>query len=533
MVAWALDHRWSMVFLAILSFFGAIVLQGVAGGAGFVPISDRGEVEVIVEAPPTANLAFTSERTEAIAAIARQHPEVEYSYSTIGTPLPMRTPGVDQGHIYLKLTPRHERTISQARLGEILRDEFRQVAGVRTSVFTGGFGGAFKEIQLQLKGPDATVLAQLGDSALALVKDVPGAVDVGLSARGAREELTVEVDRGMAGALGLTVGQVGQAMRVAFAGIDAGDWVDPSGRTRDVRVRLDAGARQRPADLVRLPLTVFDAQGRARTVPLGQVARISSETAPAQIDHLDRTRVVTLEANTYNRPLNDITTDMKARLTQLSLPPGYAITEGGWNQQQNDTFSSIFIALGIAVLLMYLILVVQFSSFLDPIAILVSLPLSLIGVVVALIVTGDTLNIMSLMGVMLLMGIVTKNAILLIDFAKWAREERGLPLRDALVEAGRIRLRPILMTTFALIAGMLPVALGAGEGADFNAPLGRAVIGGVITSTILTLLVIPTFYEIVDAFRERVTGLAGRFIGGAEAWRPKTGEHPLPEGQGI
>ncbi len=529
-VSWALDHRWSMVVLALLSFFGAIGLQRVAGGAGFVPISDRGEVEVIVEGPPTANLDFTAERTEAIAAIARRHPEVLYSYSTIGTPLPMRTPGVDQGHIYLKLSPRHERAVSQARLGEILRDEFKQVGGVRASVFTGGFGGAFKEIQLQLKGPDATVLAQLGDSALVLTRQVPGAVDVGLSSRGAREELTVEIDRGMAGALGLTVGQVSQAMRVAFAGIDAGDWVDPSGKTRDVRVRLVAEARQRPADLARLPLTVMDASGQVRTVPLGQVARISTETAPAQIDHLDRSRVITLEANTYGRPLNDITMDMKAALQKgLTMPPGYGITEGGWNQQQNDTFSSIFLALGIAVLLMYLILVVQFGSFLDPIAILVSLPLSLIGVVIALIITGDTLNIMSLMGVMLLMGIVTKNSILLIDFAKWAREERGLSLRDALVEAGRIRLRPILMTTFALVAGMLPVSLGLGEGADFNAPLGRAVIGGVITSTILTLLVIPTFYEIIDGFRERLTRFASRFIGGAEAWRPKTGEHPVPE----
>src|SRR5690242_21575092 len=166
------------------------------------------------------------------------------------------------------------------------------------------------------------------------------------------------------------------------------------------------------------------------------------------------------------------------------------------------------VALGVAVLLMYLILVVQFGSFLDPIAILVSLPLSLIGVVLALLVTGSTINIMSLIGVILLMGIVAKNAILLIDFAKWARE-RGIPLRESLIEAGRIRLRPIIMTTLALIAGMLPVAVGHGEGADFRAPLGRAVIGGVITSTLLTLLVIPTFYDILAGSRERV----GRWLG--------------------
>ena len=527
LVAWALDHRWSMVALALLSFVGAIVLQGAAGGAGFVPISDRSELEVIVEAPASANLAFTMERSEAIAAIARQHPEVMYSYITAGTPLPLRTPGVDQSYLYFKLTPHAKRKLSEAQLGALLRKEFKQVAGVNVSVFTGGFGGAFKELQLQLRGPDAVVLAGLGEQALVAARTVPGAVDVSLSARGPRDELTVEVDRALAGSLGLSVGQIGLAMRAAFAGIDAGDWVDPNGRTRDVRVRLAPEARQRAADLDRLPLSVIGNDGQPHTVPLGQVARITVQRAPAQIDHLDRTRVITLEANTQGAPLSDVTTAMKAKLAGITFPPGYAVTEGGWNQQQNDTFSSIFTALGIAVLLMYLILVVQFGSFLDPIAILISLPLSLIGVVVALIVTGDTLNIMSLMGVMLLMGIVAKNSILLIDFAKWAREERGTPLREALIEAGRIRLRPILMTTFALIAGMIPVSLGLGEGADFNAPLGRAVIGGVITSTILTLLVIPTFYEILDGLRNRFAALAGKFLGGSAAWRAKTAEHPV------
>ncbi len=482
-VSWALDHRWSMVGLATLSFVGAIALQMVAGGGGFVPLSDRSELEAIVEAPASSNLAYTMERSDAIAAIAMQHPEVVSSYITAGTPLPLRTPGVDQAYIYFKLTPRGQRKLSEAALGAILRREFRQVGGVNTSVFTGGFGGALKELQMQFRGPDATVLSLLGAEALDSARTVPGAADVALSARGPRQELSVEIDRGLASAMGLSVASIGLAMRVAFAGVDAGDWVDPSGKTRDVRVRLAPDARQRAADLQRMPLNVIGADGRPHTVSLGQVARVTLEQAPAQIDHLDRTRVVTLEANTEGRPLSDVTQAMKEKLAGITMPPGYTVTEGGWNQEQNETYASIFTALGIAVLLMYLILVVQFGSFLDPLAILVSLPLSLIGVVVALIATGDTLNIMSLMGVMLLMGIVAKNSILLIDFAKWAREEQGMSLRDALIKAGRIRLRPILMTTFALIAGMLPVALGAGEGADFNAPLGRAVIGGVITST--------------------------------------------------
>jgi HAE1 family hydrophobic/amphiphilic exporter-1 len=205
---------------------------------------------------------------------------------------------------------------------------------------------------------------------------------------------------------------------------------------------------------------------------------------------------------------------IEARLgAELELPPGYIVTQGGQTEEQREVFTRIFTALGVAVALMYLVLVVQFGSFLDPVAIMVSLPLSLIGVVGALMLTGDTLNIMSLIGVILLMGIVAKNAILLIDFAKWS-EEAGMPRREAIIEAGRARLRPILMTTFALVAGMIPVALGQGEGADFRAPLGRAVIGGVITSTFLTLLVIPTIYDILAGWRD---GLRSLFTRGAPA----------------
>jgi HAE1 family hydrophobic/amphiphilic exporter-1 len=528
-IGWALDHRWAMVGLALASFFGALMLQAKFGGGGFVPLSDRSEVEVIVEAPASANIDFTRARTEAVAALARKHPEVAYTYATIGSALPGRTPGVDQADIYVKLVPKADRTISQNDLGAVFRREFATVAGVNVSVFTGGFGGAMKEIQMQFRGPDATILTQLGERAVEEVRKVPGAVDVGLSVRGAREELTVDVDRGLAGSMGLTIGQVAQAMRPAFAGIHQGDWVDPTGETRDVRIRLAPDARRRAADLAQLPITMTGPDRRTHTVPLGQFARIRTEAAPGQIDHVDRNRVISVEANTQGRSLNAVQGSIQATLAKLKLPPGYELAIGGESRDRAQVFVNVFTALGIAVLLMYLILVVQFGSFLDPIAILISLPLSLIGVVIALIITHDTLNIMSLIGVILLMGIVAKNAILLIDFAKRAREQRGLPLREALIEAGRIRLRPILMTTFALIAGMVPVALGRGEGADFRAPLGRAVIGGVITSTVLTLLVIPTFYEIIDTIRTRFTRLASRAFGGAANWRPKTAEHPIPE----
>ncbi len=305
----------------------------------------------------------------------------------------------------------------------------------------------------------------------------------------------------MAGSLGITVGQLAQALRPAFAGIDSGDWVDPEGETRDVEVRLIPGARTYMRDIEGLPLMVFGQEGAAASLPLAQVASISQSLGPARIDHLNRDRVITVGANTAGRPLSEVMRDINQALAGIALPAGYRITQGGEVEDQQEVFTRILTALALAIMLMYLVLVIQFGSFLDPLAILASLPLSLIGVMLALLVSGATLNLMSMIGVILLAGIVAKNAILLIDFAKWSHEE-GMSLREALIRAGRVRLRPILMTTFALIAGMVPVALGWGEGADFRRPLGMAVIGGVITSTLLTLLVIPTFYEILAGGRD-------------------------------
>jgi HAE1 family hydrophobic/amphiphilic exporter-1 len=356
------------------------------------------------------------------------------------------------------------------------------------------------------------------------MRQVPGAVDVGLSTKGQKPELDVQVDRGLAGSLGVTVGQVAQALRPAFAGIDVGDWIDPSGETRDVTVRISPASRAVVADLESLPLVVTTADGSVATVPLGQVARVTPSIGPARIDHLNRDRVVNVEANTQGRPLSAVVDETVARIEKsVIFPPGYGLSQGGEAEEQAEIFSQMFVAIGVAVMLMYFVLVVQFGSFLEPLAIMLSLPLSLIGVMLALLVTGKPLEIMSMIGVILLVGIVAKNAILLIDFAKWS-EEKGLDRREALIHAGHVRLRPILMTTFALVAGMVPVALGAGEGGDFRAPLGITVIGGVITSTVLTLLVIPTVYEVLADSRD---WLIARFTRRAARSVPSL-EHRVP-----
>jgi len=569
-IAWALDHRAAMVTIAALTFFASFFLpsRGLTGlaaaivgiaiivfglntrrvpgmvralivvgglvafvalprlvppvrtvGTAFFPEDDRAEFIMALETPPGSNLEYSRLKAEEAAGIARQHPEVVYTYTTLGNGA---TGGVDEGNIYVRTVPKNKRSKTVEKLAEELRHETSRMSGASISVFTSDFGGGFKQIQLQLRGQDVAALAQAADMVRAEVQKVPGAVDIGLSTKGQKPELEIELNRGVAGSLGLTVGQVAQSLRPAFAGVDAGYWIDPTGKSRKVTVRLTPESRQRASDLEQLPMVVVGPNGLPSTMPLGQVATIRSGIGPSIIDHLNREPVVTVELNTAGRAAGDVTADIQSRLDKMRLPAGVRYTIGGDAESQAEVFGQIFSALGLAVLLMYLILVVQFGSFVDPVAILMSLPLSLIGVMVALAITGKTINIMSLIGVILLMGIVAKNAILLIDFAKWAREERGVPLRESLIEAGAIRLRPILMTTFALIAGMLPVAFGRGEGAQFRAPLGVAVIGGVITSTFLTLLVIPTGYEILDEGRHAFA----RWFGISP--KQMTGEHPVP-----
>lgn len=421
----------------------------------------------------------------------------------------------------MKLAPKSERSITQSEVSKRTRDAIDQLVGLDASISSGGPGGPQKEIQIQLTGPDVETLNDLADQAMQKVLTVDGAVDVALSTRGRRPEYQVDIDRDLAATLGLSVGQVAQALRPAFAGVDAGDWVDPSGQTRNVRVRYAADARASENDLTSMPLVIAGPSGESpRMIPLGQITQTRLRQGPSRIEHLDRDRVVSVEANTQDRPMGAVVQNIESQMATIDFPSGYSYKQGGDVENQRDVFRRMAVALAVGILMMYLVLVVQFSSFLEPLPILISLPLSLIGVMAALLITDTTLNLMSMIGVVLLMGIVAKNAILLVDFAKWSQED-GMNLEDAIIEAGGVRLRPILMTSVAIIAGMLPVALGGGEGGEFRAPLGIAVIGGVITSTILTLLVIPTFYDIVVRSRMWATKKLG---GGDDA--PEDPEDP-------
>ena len=514
-IAWALNHRLAMVMLATASFVGALALpaKGLVGSA-FFPVQDRSEFILLLEMTPGSSLELTTDRVAEAARLARSVDGVAYTYATVGG----IGGTVDEASVYVRLVPKKERNRHQDAIGAEVSAKVDALAGVNAAVVAGGFANQ-KQIQLVLNGPDIVTMANIADELVKEVKQVPGAVDVGVSTRGQKPELEVRIDRDLAASVGLSLGQVAQALRPAFAGIDVGDWTDPNGETRDVRVRFAKDYRNKADDLASMPLVVAGPEG-AHTIPLGQIAEISAGRGPAQIQHVDRDQVIIVQANARGLPLSEVLKGINERLDAYNMPPGYSIWQSGDVETQKEVFGRMFGALGVAVMLMYLILVVQFGSFLDPLAIMLSLPLSLIGVMLALLLTSSTVNLMSMIGIILLMGIVAKNAILLVDFAKWA-EEKGLDRKAAIIEAGGTRLRPILMTSVAIVAGMIPVAVGLGEGADFRAPLGRAVIGGIITSTFLTLLVIPTLYDMLSSWRE---AFFRRFMPGMLV---KHAEHPV------
>ncbi len=490
-IAWALHHRKWMTAIALLSFVGAIVLQAKWGGTAFLPASDSGNLMIEVRTPPSSSVEYAKLKMERAAEVARSLPETKETNSNIAS---------NGGRIYVDIGKRNTRARGAKEVAAELREKVRTLVGAEYTVLDDLNNGARKPIQIDFTGPDSRKLLEITSAYMDKLRQVPGAVDVGLSQQDPRKELKIELNRGLANSMGISANDAAQALRVAFAGIEVGDWVDPGGETRDVAVRLDPADRVSKENIERLPIAVT---GSNLMVPLEQIATISMGKGPSGIEHANGKRNITVSANAQGRSPGEVTEDAMKLAKSMEFPPGYGLELGGAGQDQKELFTEMTIALVSGIGLMYLILVMQFGSFTAPLAVMLSLPLSLIGVVVALIVTRGTLNLMSFIGIIMLMGLVAKNAILLLDATR-KREAEGVDREEALMDAGRKRLRPILMTTFALIAGMFPVALGLGEGGEFYQPLAVAIIGGTITSTLLTLLVVPTFYDSIEIARDRM-----------------------------
>ncbi|HEX6307080.1 MAG TPA: efflux RND transporter permease subunit [Longimicrobiales bacterium] len=497
LVDWALRHRRATVGIAVAAFFGSFLLFPFIGG-GFFPDTDESQFSVGFETPEGSSLEYTRSRADAILRTLATLDGVEYTYTTIGAGA---TGTVTNGSVYVRLEPRSEREKSQQELMVEARGKLASLYGARVSVsLADAESGGGKPIQVNLRGPEVAVLQTLSDTVFAIMSRMSGIVDLESSLGQPRPEYRIEVNRDLANELGLDVGQIAGAVRPLLAGQAVTTWQDPQGEERDVVVQVDPARRATFTDIATLPVAtpMRAVSGAAPTVPLGQIARIETGTAPAQIDRSDLERVATVAANTEpDYSVQEASGAINAALADLELPESYTVRLGGETEQLQETFGYVIESLLLAIILIFLILASQFESFSQPLAIMMALPLSLIGVLLALLITNDTMNMMSMIGVIMLMGLVTKNAILLVDNAN-ERRALGADRHTALVEAGRVRLRPIIMTTAAMIFGMLPIALAMGEGGGFRAPMARSVIGGLITSTMLTLIVVPVAYTYFD-----------------------------------
>ena len=506
-IAWALHHRVWMFLFAILTFVAAIGLHMWKGGSSFLPASDAGVLAIEVRTPASSSLEYAKLKVEAAATLARTLPEAKATNSNV-------TP--NGGRVYVDIGKSIDRARTHVAIAKDLRALTARLVGAEYVVLEDFNMGAQKPVQIRFTGPDSRQLLQITSEFMTRLRQVPGAADVGLSEQDPQNELKIELDRGLANALGISANDAAQALRVAFAGVEVGDWVDPAGETRDVAVRLAPEDRVDASNIERLPVAVGTVAGGAnQIVPLEQIATITIGKAPSQIQHSDGKRQITVSANAQGRASGEVTADALKIAKAMAYPPGYGVELAGGSRDQQEVFGRMGVALAAGIALMYLILVVQFGSFTAPLPVMLSLPLSLIGVVTALLLTKNTLNLMSFIGVIMLMGLVAKNAILLLDAAR--NEERaGVDREQALMHAGRKRFRPILMTTLALIAGMMPVAIGVGEGGEFYRPMAVAIIGGTITSTLLTLLVIPSFYDSIEIWREKLMRLIARLRGKAD-----------------
>jgi hydrophobic/amphiphilic exporter-1 (mainly G- bacteria), HAE1 family len=491
---WALVNRKKVIAIALVSFFASFLVVPLVG-TEFIPETDEGFLSLRLNTPVGSSLEYSDGKVKQVEEMLKGFPEIVLAMTTIGT-----QEGRNYARINLKLTDRSDRKRSQKEIERAIRTAMKPIPGLEPSF---GFDRA---VWVNLLGPDpATLTTLINDFALKVGK-VPGIADMETSEKAANPALSIRLNNDAAADLGINVQQVGATVRPLLAGDTVTYWLAPDGQNYEVNVQLSKDRRQLVSDLGNLYLTSnrVGPEGNPRMVPLRQVADIVETTSPQIIKRQELQRRVALYANAEGRPSGDVNSDVSKIIKEVTptLPPGYRFDVGGQAKDMQESFQAALAALGLAIIFIYLILASQFASYTQPVAIMASLPFSLIGVFLALLLTGTTLNLFSIIGFIMLMGLVTKNAILLVDFANRARRS-GKSLHDALLTAGQVRLRPIMMTTAAMIGGMTPLALGLGEGGETQAPMGRAIIGGVITSTLLTLVVVPVLYTYLDAWAER------------------------------
>ncbi len=501
LLRWCLRHRMTTLATALVLFLASFALVPLVG-VEVIPPTDNGEFTIEVETPQGSSLAYTGEKIRQVEAVLRELPQVERTYATVAGG--QASSGANTGSVLVTMVPAAERSITPTAMSEPVRLALQQLPGIKT-IFSAasGLGGAQKPIQVTAYGDSLATLGDIGDQLVAKLAQIDGLADIESSLEAAQPVVGIRVNRELASEAGVSLQQIGGVLQPMLSGQEVSEWTSPEEQTYKLVVRLPEGERNDVQALSNLPIS----RGDTAVIRLGDVAEVAMSTGPGEISRQNRTRQVTIDANIVGGNIGDVMPKIQAAIDSIELPPGYRLGMGGDAEQLGDTASSAGSALLLAVVFIYLVLASQFGSFVQPIAIMMALPLSLIGVLVGLLIGGSTLNMMSMIGFIMLMGLVVKNAILLVDNAN-QRVREGQNLFDALVEAGGTRFRPIIMTTLAMVFGMLPLALSLQEGSSQNAPMAHAVIGGLISSTLLTLVVVP----VMLTYTNSLSGLVKRVL---------------------
>lgn len=504
LLKWSLSHKKVVVAASFLLFIGSCTLPalGVIGNE-FIAKTDRGEFGVTIELPPGVTIEQTNQTSLEVEHALAQIPEVKKIFTTVGVSndglIGLSSNNVAQ--LNVTLVPKHQRKKSTEQIGLEIKQTINQIPGVKAYVSPIGIFGVadMTPIQIAVSGTNLPDVQHAAERIKDLLATIPGTADVRLSTEQGKPEMQIEIDRAKMAQLGLSVADVGATLRIALAGDDESKFRDGNA-DYNIRIQLDEMSRSQTSRLDEL--TFMNTRGQQ--IQLKQFATVYQSSGPTKLQRQDRINVIYVNSQTTGRPDGSIIQDFKSRLAGIQLPAGIELKYLANEKNRSEGFSSMGLAMIAGILFVYLIMVALYDSYVYPFVVLFSIPVAVVGAMLALAITGKSLSIFSMLGIIMLIGLVAKNAILLVDRTNQTRTEHGLSVYDALIEAGQSRLRPILMTTLTMIFGMLPIALSKAPGTEWKSGLAWALIGGLTSSMFLTLLLVPVMYMKVDQWRTKI-----------------------------
>ncbi len=504
---WSLANKGKVVMLTVLLFVSSLALVPLGFiGSEFIEVADQGEFAVTIELPPGSTLENTNFVAQQAERLISQLPEVKKMSVNVGVSSDgfLAQSSNNIAELNISLVARKERVKSTGEVSDEIKSLIAEIPGAKVRANPIGIFGTANQTPIQLVVSGSTYADARKAAALVamVVEKIPGTADVRLSSEEGKPETRVEIDRQKMAALGLTVAEVGQTLRVAFNGDDESKFREGDNEYA-IRILYDQFDRSRTSDIG----SVTFVNRKGQLVELKQFAEIFESTGPTKLQRQDRNPSVTVLSQAAGRPSGSIGEDIKKNLAQVKLPDGVQIAYKGDVQNQSEGFDSLGLALLAAILFMYMIMVALYDSYIYPFVVMFSVPVAMIGALLALALTMKSLSIFSILGIIMLVGLVGKNAILLVDRANQTKAEQHLSTYDALIEAGNTRLRPIMMTTVAMVFGMLPIAMSSAAGSEWKSGLAWALIGGLLSSLMLTLVLVPIVYTYVDSLRDRIPAL--------------------------